>query len=206
MADYRARLSPKPGGIQEVLGSNDESNIMYPLYSTGGILFQYTPNISYSGVADYKELEFTHSNYKYNTFVRSYTQPITVEAIFTSQTVDEAKYTLAVITFLKSATKMYFGRSTPELSGTPPPVLHFSYLGKQFFDRVPVVIESYSTTFENTVSYIDIPDLETRIPTKIMISIILDTQYNTNDIINNFSLTDFKQGKFLGNRGTGGFI
>lgn len=204
--DYRATLKPKPGGISRVLGPNSADNVMQPLYKTGGIIFPYTPIINYTTNADYKKQEFTHSNYQYNAYSRSYVTPFTLEASFTAQTMPEAKYMLAAINFFKTASKMEFGKLAGKYAGVPPPVLNFSYLGKQLFDNVPVVIESFSLTFDNSVSFVEIPEWETKVPTLINFTITLNQQYNVNYIQETFKLSDLKQGKYLGNKGTGGFI
>ena len=116
--DFRARLQPKgfrsgagPGNTSaiDILGPRDSSNILFPLYSTNGVIFPYTPSISSGYVADYDPTAFIHSNYGYNAYIRSYPKPISIAAEFTAQTQAEALYLLAVIHFFRSVTKSYFG-------------------------------------------------------------------------------------------------
>ena len=76
--DWRARLRPKFGGRdlfwQGALEMNntpeqrtgDKANIDYllrPLYQTGGLVWQYTPNIFYGASVNYATQEFQGSNW-----------------------------------------------------------------------------------------------------------------------------------------------
>src|SRR5271157_2057964 len=132
--DYRARLSPKVliaerikignntnVASNDVLGPNDPSNLLFPLWSTGGVLFPYTPSLTSGNVAEYDQHQFIHSIYGYNAYIRSYPKPLSLQAEFTAQTNDEALYLLAVLQFFRSVTKSYFGVNPYNKAGTPPP-------------------------------------------------------------------------------------
>ena len=111
--DFRARLSPKSltgapvtvGGTQvqsnDVLGPRSPSNILFPLWSTNGVLFPYTPTLTSGNAVEYDPTSFIHSNYGYNAYVRSFPKPISLTAEFTAQTTDEALYLLAGEWFFK---------------------------------------------------------------------------------------------------------
>ena len=145
--DHRARLQPKNiNRAEEVLGENDDSNILYPLYSTNGVILPYTPSITMGFTAEYDATPFVHTNYNYNAYVRSYPKDIGITSEFTAQTNDEALYLLAVMHFFRSVTKSYFGVNPYNKAGTPPPVLLFSYLGEHQFNRVPVIVKSFDYT------------------------------------------------------------
>lgn len=158
--DQRARLQPKNlitnrGGVAEsILGPRDSSNLLFPLYQTGGVLFPYTPAITTGSVTEYDQTPFIHSNYNYNAYVRSYPKPIGITAEFTAQSNDEALYLLAVIHFFRSVTKSYFGINPYNKAGTPPPVLVFNYLGEYQFNNVPVVVKSFDYTLPDTIDYV----------------------------------------------------
>jgi hypothetical protein len=219
--DFRARLQPKSkyGDAPTILGPRNNSNILYPLYSTGGVLFPYTPSISSGAATEYDPTSFIHSNYGYNAYVRSYPKPISITAEFTAQTNDEALYLLAVIHFFRSVTKMYFGVNPYNKAGTPPPTLLFNYLGEYQFNNVPVVVKFFDYTYDATVDYVpirtssysysvtgneilDLPigssDGFTYVPTHMSVSIELDTQYIPIKIRNEFNLDDFRSGKLIG--------
>lgn len=217
--DYRARLKPKNlSKAMDILGPRDSSNLLYPLYSTGGVLFPYTPQITTGSVTEYDPTSFIHSNYGYNAYVRSYPKPISITAEFTAQSNDEALYLLAVIHFFRSVTKSYFGITPYNKAGTPPPTLIFDYLGEYQFNNVPVVIKNFDYTYEANIDYVPVYTNEaieyspgkgvnlaidssngyTYVPTHINVSLELDTQYIPIKLRNEFNLDEFRSGKLLG--------
>ena len=216
--DHRARLQPKNiNRAEEVLGENDDSNILYPLYSTNGVLFPYTPSITVGFTAEYDATPFVHTNYNYNAYVRSYPKDIGITAEFTAQTNDEALYLLAVMHFFRSVTKSYFGVNPYNKAGTPPPVLLFSYLGEHQFNRVPVIVKSFDYTLPADIDYVPVNTADitkyspgigvnmprsnsngiTYVPTLLSVSVTLDTQYVPIRLRNEFNLDLFRSGKLM---------
>lgn len=210
----RARLMPKAIGgaaLEEILGPAVPENILWPLHRTRGIIFPYTPSIQWASRVDYQEYHMTHSNYKYNAFEKSAPGPFQMDAVFTAQTDKEARYLLAVMHFLKSSTKMYFGEKAGELAGVPPPILRFRYLGQYMFNDVPVIIKSYQYALNNDVDYVPVRFSEdhtrdTFVPTQINISIELDIQMNTKTVRKEFDLASFTDGSYVNNGGFKGWI
>jgi hypothetical protein len=222
--DFRARLSPKSVSAAKketgILGPADQSNILWPLHATNGILFPYTPSVTAGSQAEYDLSPFIHSNYGYNAYVRSYPKPINISTEFTAQSDAEAFYMLAVIHFFKSSTKLYFGVQTYKTSGTPPPVLLFNYLGDHQFNDVPVVVKSFGYTLDAAVDYVPVytaglnsngdglslPAGKSNgyswVPTHIKVEIELETQYTPIKTRNNFNLDKFRSGNLI----TGGYI
>lgn len=217
--DFRARLQPKNVlNTQFVLGPDSQDNILYPLHATNGVLFPYMPVVTTGNSAEYDPTTFVHSNYSYNAYVRSTPRPIGITAEFTAQSNDEALYLLAALHFFRSVTKMYFGISPYERAGTPPPVLHFSYLGQFQFNKVPVIVKSFDYTLENNVDYVPVntsnfnfgsvgygvqlpkssSDGFTYVPAKMTATLELETQYTPIDLRNNFNLDEFRKGKLVG--------
>lgn len=209
---YRAKLTPKPNGKYFVLGNEDESNVLYPLHEYDGLVFPYTPSINFGHTAEYKDYDIVQSNYNINTFIRSRPSNITLEAPFTAQTNQEAKYMLAAMHFFRANTKMYFGaqdsasNETKLRSGTPPPVLNFSFMGKFMFENVPVVIETFSMVIDSSTHYVEVPEFNTQVPVYAVMNLVLNINYNPDNIRKQFDMDQFREGKFLNNRGTGGFI
>ncbi len=216
--DFRARLQPKTSVALDILGPRSESNILFPLYSTNGVLFPYTPSVSTGNVAQYEPSSFIHSNYGYNAYVRSYPKPISILAEFTAQTDTEAMYLLAVLHFFRSVTKSYFGVNPYNKAGTPPPTLIFNYMGDYQFNNVPVVVKDFSYTYDATIDYvpvytgsigseivenkrISLPSGSsggyTWVPVHLSVSLELDTQYIPIDLRNNFDLDKFRSGKLI---------
>jgi hypothetical protein len=217
--DYRARLQPKSiKNAQTILGPNSPDNLLFPLYSTGGVLFPYTPTISTGSVTEYDPTSFIHSNFGYNSYVRSYPKTISMTTEFTAQSNDEALYLLAVIHFFRSVTKSYFGINPYNLAGTPPPTLLFNYLGEYQFNNVPVVIKYFDYTYEANIDYVPVDTSNNRIysenigvslpqgnyggysyvPTHMTVSLELDTQYIPIKVRNEFNLDKFRSGQLLG--------
>lgn len=217
--DFRARLQPKnPQAAENILGPRDSANLLYPLYSTRGVLFPYTPAVTSGSAADYDQSSFTHSNYGYNAYIKSYPKPISISAEFTAQSNDEAIYMLAVLHFFRSVTKSYFGITPYNKAGTPPPVLVFNYLGEYQFNNVPVLVKSFDYTYPADIDYVPVNTTNksiysanmgvninlsssggyTYVPTHLSVQIELETQYVPIDLRNNFNLDEFRKGKLLG--------
>jgi hypothetical protein len=219
--DQRARLQPKAGRNESlsILGPKVNTNILFPLYQTGGVLFPYTPSISTGAVTEYDNTPFIHSNYGYNAYVRSYPKPISITAEFTAQSNDEALYLLAVIHFFRSVTKSYFGVNPYNKAGTPPPTLIFNYLGEYQFNNVPVVVKYFDYTYDANIDYVPVNTVNnqafsanmgvslpaansggyTWVPTHMTVNIELDTQYIPIKLRNQFNLDDFRSGKLVNN-------
>ncbi len=215
--DMRARLQPKSLYNEEVLGPRDSSNILFPLWSTRGVVFPYTPSVATGNVTEYDPTSFIHSNYGYNAYVRSYPKPISISAEFTAQSNDEALYLLAVIHFFRSVTKSYFGINPYNKAGTPPPTLVFNYLGDYQFNNVPVVVKEFSYTYEANIDYVPVSTVNnqafsdnigvnlpagsnggyTWVPTHLTVQLDLDTQYIPIKLRNEFNLDEFRQGKMI---------
>ena len=155
----RARLGPATGALKALLGDpRDCQNVLQPLHATKGIVFPYTPDVTFGGSANYSSWHFTHSNYQQYQFQNSTPSEIQVTSTFTAQTNEEARYMLAALTFLRSSTMMDFGNAAVQrdTAGTPPPVLRFNYLGQRMFKNVPVVVQNFSYILERDVDYIEV--------------------------------------------------
>lgn len=205
--DTRVRigLSPASGPI---LYKADNNKLLEPLQDTDGILFPYTPNITVSHSASYNGTHPTHSNYVQHSYNASSVDSIAVDGVFTANTADEARYVFAVLHFLRSAYKMFYGADA--LRGTPPPVLRLSGYGPFNYNSVPVVLQNFAEIFPSTVEYMEVPlatspdaATKTMIPTEMNVTMTLVPIYSKNQI-GNFSLESFARGDQIGNPGRGG--
>jgi hypothetical protein len=218
MPDFRARITPRgtgntatsgagaPSRLENLFGSGD---ITRPLRDKRGLVFPYTPTIQVTGNAEYEEYTFTHAIYKYNAYSRSYISEIVLTCDFTSQTQEEAEYTLGCMHFFRTVTKSNFGRQGGNLAGTPPPIVNFSYLGEKMFTNVPVIIKSYTYALQPDVDYVavEVDGKTTYVPTFINITITMDVNYNPRTVRENFDLAKFRNGDLLADRdGNTGFI
>lgn len=133
----------------------DYGDILYPLKSTNGVIFPYTPQITMSYSANYDSVDPTHSNYKIYNYKSSSVDSISIIGDFTAQDTTEANYLLAVIHFFKSVTKMFYGKDENPTKGSPPPLCYLSGYGTYAFDMHPIVISSFSLSYPNDVDYIN---------------------------------------------------
>jgi len=217
-SDPRVRLSLPPGNTLFYRGSNP-GNILGPLADTNGIIFPYLPTINMSYMANYGELQPTHTNQSFPMYQNSQVTDIVVAGDFTCQTDREARYLLACLHFLKVATKMFYGQD--QLKGTPPVVLRLSGHGQYMFDNIPVVVTSALWTLPIDVDYIpvavnsnvqptagELGDYSgvTNIPTELQISVSLKPMYSRTRYVNDFSLTEYARGRLLSRGNKGGFI
>lgn len=205
--DTRVRIALSPGS-PGILYKDPNNQILAPLLDTGGVLFPYTPTINISYSASYGQMHPTHSNFAQHSYGQSNVDAITVVGTFTANTADEARYLLAVLHFMRSAHKMFFGRDA--LRGTPPPVLRFSGYGPFQFNSVPCVLQAFSHDFEGSSDYIEVPlasspdaATKTMVPTIMNINFSLLPIYSK-DQIGNFSLESFARGDQIGNPSRGG--
>jgi len=148
--DWRVRLRLAPQSKYLYNASNP--GILKPLQVTDGIIFPYTPAISTNYRATYSPYELTHSNYKGYFYQSSYVDAIQLTANFTAQDTNDANYLLAVIHFLRSATKMFYGQDAER--GSPPPVVYLSGFGDYQFREHSCLISNFAYNLPADVDYI----------------------------------------------------
>jgi len=198
--DWRARLRPKNGGINRFYSQVgvDGDYLLRPLEDSNGIVWQYTPTIFMSGSAEYNETMMQGMNYPINTFISSRPPDIPITADFSANDIHEARYLLAVMTFLKVCTKAAFGDDAVAkgTAGTPPPVLLFEYLGDHGFNKVPVVVTNWSMQLPDNVDYVPVVvnDTTTYVPTLTNIMINLKPQYTPHKLRRRFSVEGITSG------------
>lgn len=148
--DWRVRLRLAPQA--DYLYRAKDPGILQPLAVTDGIIFPYTPAIDTSYRANYETYDLTHSNYRGYFYKNSYVDAINLKATFTAQDTNDANYLLAVITFLKSVTKMFYGQDAQR--GAPPPLVYLSGLGDFQFNEHPCVVSQFQYNLPDNVDYI----------------------------------------------------
>lgn len=205
--DIRVRLGLSPGS-SAILYKDGSNKLLAPLVETDGILFPYTPTVSVSHSASYTGMQPTHSNYVQHSYNASSVDVISVDAYFTANTADEARYVFAVLHFLRSSYKMFFGAD--RFRGTPPPVLRLSGYGPFNYNSVPCVLTQFTEIMPADRDYIEVPlaaspdaATKTMIPTYFAVTLSLTPIYTKNQI-GNFSVDAFARGDLIGNPGKGG--
>ena len=118
---------------------------------------------------------------------------ITISGEFTCETETDAAYWIAATTFFKTATKMFFGEGA--LAGNPPLVCNLTGYGSSVFDKVPVIIKSFSVDLKEDVNYINCNTFETNtwVPVVSTISVVVAPVYNRRRL-RKFSLEDYSRG------------
>lgn len=197
--DWRARLRPKAGGVERFYGQLEGGDaLLRPLKESNGIVWQYTPNLFLSGSAEYNETLMQGMNYPINTFISSRPPDIPITADFSANDIYEARYLLAIMSFLKICTKAGFGDDAVArgTAGTPPPVLLFEYLGDHGFNKVPVVVTNWSMQLPDNVDYVPVQvnTQITYVPTLTNIMINLKPQYTPHRLRRRFSVEGITSG------------
>ena len=164
------------------------------LRNTGGVVWPYTPNITVATKANYTPVDATHSNYTFQAYKNSVVEDIQISGEFSCETETDAAYWIAATTFFKTATKMFFGEG--EFAGNPPIVCNLSGYGSSIFDKVPVIIKSFSVELKDDVNYIkcDTFGTNTWVPVMSTISVTVTPVYNRRRL-RKFSLQDYSKGK-----------
>jgi hypothetical protein len=148
--DWRVRLRLAPQS--KYLYNAPNPGILQPLQITDGVIFPYTPTITSNYRANYSTYDLTHSNYRGYFYQNSYAEPVQINCMFTAQSTMEANYLLAVITFFKSVTKMFYGQDAER--GAPPPLTYLSGLGDYQFNEHPCLVSQFNYTLPADVDYI----------------------------------------------------
>lgn len=117
-----------------------------------GIVFPYTPSITYDVKADYSTQNPTHSNFAIYSYKNSSVSSINISGKFTVQNDKDAAIYLSVVHLLHSLTKMRSG-GTDIYSGSPPPVCRLDAYGDFNLQNVPVAISSFKVEFPDNVDY-----------------------------------------------------
>ena len=222
--DQKVKLVAKPGNpfpfsgllapLRSGLGSNN-----------GGVVFPYTPTIQISHNANYGAFDITHGMYAPNYYVNTPTPTISLTAMFTANSVSEAKYMIAAIHFFKTCVKSDFGEQRRATAGTPPPILNFSSYGSVHAKNTPVIVTNFGYTLTEDVDYVTIeedamadgmtaedqtifdagadfiedfsPGSKISVPTQVLLSIELRVQYPPSSVRKEFNIQDFANGSLL---------
>lgn len=158
--NFRVRLRPKPGREEAIYGPRSASGLMTPLYSSGGVLFPYTPTITANFSVEYSVTSPVHSIMDFHSYQRTPTPEFTISGQFSVQNKREAVFCLAVIHFFRTVTKMYFGQESFQGQTIPiglsPPVLLLNGYGEYMINNLPVIVKAYTIELGNNVDYVKV--------------------------------------------------
>jgi len=219
--DWRVKLTiPSGSPMEEYFFARGSNNLLKPLYNMKGIFWPLTPTMIIQHSANYNPLAQTHSNYPFQAYQNSQVDQMNIIGEFPVQNQQDAAYWVAAVNFLRTVTKMFFGKDD-EMKGNPPPILHLSAYGDHMFDKVPVVINTFNVELRAGIDYISTrqdpvyskkanafhnvhrdqfdPNAmdQTWAPTLSNISVLVTPIYSR-EAIKNFNLREFSQGKLRG--------
>jgi hypothetical protein len=211
--DWRVRLSLPQQIIQMGITSND---ILAPLVDTNGLVFPTNPTVLVSQEANYNSLHPVHTNYPFWAYQNSQVGQMTITANFPVQNSLEARYWLACIHYLRTVTKMNYGKGPG--AGEPPPVVKFNGYGDYVFKNVPVIVTGFQFDMPQDVDYIStglgdpgstLPGSKSNFPetawapTTSLLTVSIVPQYSRRDV-SNFNMKRFVKGDY--GKGDTGFI
>lgn len=149
--DRRVSLRPKPAAANRVYGDG----LLKPLKDAGGLIWPYTPSISYQHEIDYQNVQTVHANQDFHIYSKTPAVKLQVSGDFSVQNAQEGAYALAALHFLRTMAKMHFGENDPQ-AGVPPPVILFNAYGPYVFKDVPVIVNSFTMEFPDGVDYVQV--------------------------------------------------
>jgi hypothetical protein len=124
-----------------------------PVGTLKELKFQYTPQIEYSNDVKYDAYSLTHTNYQPYAYSRTENPTIGLTCKFSAHTKEHFNHCEYAIRFLRTYTKMNYGR-TDNQRGQSPRILRFFAHGSPIFNQVPVVISKFSMTFPDDIDYV----------------------------------------------------
>jgi hypothetical protein len=219
--DWRVRLQIPTNADAVYNALMDNNELLEPLRDTRGIFWPLTPSMVIQHSANYNPLAQTHSNYPFQAYQNSQVDSLNIIGEFPVQNSEDAKHWVATVNFLRTATKMFFGKDEGTgkgLKGNPPPILHLFGYGDHMFHKIPVVLNSFNVELRAGIDYIStrqnpdgystprtrermgLPELEeiqTWAPTLSNISVLITPIYSR-DSVKNFSMNKFVRGELNG--------
>ena len=171
------------------------------LSATGGFVFPYLPQITVSSKANYTQIDPVHNLQPFYAYKNSQVDDIQISGEFSVENEMDAEYWIQGTTFLKTATRMFFG-SGPNV-GNPPIICNLTGYGARVFAGVPVVIKSFTVDFKDDVAYMKYDKggaVPTWVPTMSTISITVAPIYNRTRL-RQFNLSQYANGNIVAGQG-----
>jgi len=230
--DWRVRLTlPPSSSLKNELfpPEGGQDHRLYPLRDMAGFFWPLTPSMVIQHSANYNALAQTHSNYPFQAYQNSQVDQMNIIGEFPVQNQQDAAYWVATVNFLRTVTKMFFGKEE-SYKGNPPPILFLSGYGEHMFEKVPVIVNTFNVELRAGIDYIStkqdspysvhgkLPPQErfkqfdpdnmdqTWAPTLSNISVLITPIYSR-ESVKQFSLQDFAAGRLNGKgEGSIGYI
>jgi hypothetical protein len=190
--DWRVRLGANTMGL-----SIFSDSIFDPVKATNGVIFPYIPTVSINYRANYQDTQVTHANYSVLGYKNSVVEDITLTCEFTVQNTSDALYWIGASQFFKTATKMFYGNSTPQ--GNPPLVCQLTGFGNMILNQPTVVIKNFHVELPADVNYINVVagGQPQWVPTVSTFNVTVAPIYNR-ERMRKFNLANYARGSELG--------
>ena len=124
-----------------------------PIAGLSKLEFPYTPQIDYVQDVKHEIYGLTHTNYQPYAYTRSENPTISLSCKFSTHTESQFIGTERAIRFLRTYSKMNYGRKDVN-RGLPPRILNFFAYGATVFNDVPVYISKFNMVFPEDVDYV----------------------------------------------------
>jgi hypothetical protein len=189
--DWRVSLKV-PG---EIAGSP----VLSPLINrtNGRMVFPFNPVIFFQQSANYSTIQPTHTNYAFHAYQGSTVNDITITGEFFVENNSDAEYWVAVVHFLRTMTKSFYGQSAN--LGNPPLMTRLNGYGKHVLNDIPVLIANFTVDLPSDVDYIpcSVGSEKNYVPTQSTITVTVSPNY-ARASHSRFSLESFANGSFVG--------
>lgn len=167
------------------------------LSSINGVIFPYTPSISFNLKSDYNSVTPVHSNFAINAYKSSSISSISIMGKFTVENSDDAGFYLATTHLLKALTRMRYGLDSDR--GSPPPVCRLDAYGEYMLKDIPVALTNFKIDLPDSVDYFSTAynNRSVMVPTISTISVECLPMYSRNEM-QGFSVDGYLKGQFKG--------
>lgn len=172
--------------------------VLEPLSRTGNrMVFPFTPSVLLQNEANYTSISPTHTNYPYQAYQSSSVSAITITGDFVNENQEDGEYYIAVIHFLRTMTKMFYGNG--DNLGNPPLTSRLNGYGRHVLNDIPVVITNFSMDLQPAVDYIEcnIGGESNYVPVESMITVTCVPNYSRR-AVSQFNLNEFAKGAYVG--------
>lgn len=171
--------------------------VLSPLAKTGNkMIFPFTPTILFQQTANYSTVTPTHTNYPYYAYQNSQVNEITITGSFVNENNEDGQYFIAVVHFLRTMTKMFYGDG--ENAGNPPLISRLNGYGLHVLNNIPVVITNFSLDMPQEVDYIEcsVDGEINRVPADCILTVSCAPNYSRRTTAG-FDLKKFANGGFV---------
>ena len=150
--DWRVKLTLSGAVFSQLFAGSPGASLS--IMQNKGIVWPVTPFINMSHSANYDSRGVIHNNYPYYAYQNSQVDQITISGSFPVSDQDSGHNWLGTLHFLRTVTKMYYGKGANQ--GNPPPICRLNGYGDFVYKDVPVVVTNFNVELREAVDYISV--------------------------------------------------